>query len=284
MVGWFRSFLTHFPRLEEVRMPGEAKPTAEVNGVLWGTRAADWAALQEGQCRPVYEAVLERLSVGPGTVLLDAGCGAGMASQMAASRGARVTGLDASEALLAITRQRVPEGTFGCSDLETLTFADASFDVVTGFNSFQYAGNPGKALAEARRVTKPDGSVAIVTWGPPEGMPAAALVAALRPLLPAPPPGAPGPFALSNEEALRGFADSAGLKPESVFDVQSPFHYASLEDGVRGLGSSGVAARARNASSDEAVDRAHTEALGAFRQPDGSYYIPAVFRCLIARA
>jgi SAM-dependent methyltransferase len=284
MVGWFRSFLTHSLRLEEVRMPDEAKPTAEVNGVLWGTRPADWAALQEGQCRPVYEAVLERLSVGPGTVLLDAGCGAGMASQMAASRGARVTGLDASEALLAIARQRVPEGTFGSSDLETLSFADASFDVVTGFNSFQYAGNPGKALAEARRVTKPGGSVAIVTWGPPDGMPAAALVAALRPLLPAPPPGAPGPFALSNEEALRGFADSAGLKPESVFDVQSPFHYASLEDGVRGLGSSGVAARARNASSDEAVDRAHTEALGAFRQPDGSYHIPAVFRCLIARA
>jgi len=265
-------------------MPGEAKPTAEVNGVLWGTRSADWASLQEGQCRPVYEAVLERLNVGPATVLLDAGCGAGMAAQIAASRGARVTGLDASEALLAIARQRVPEGTFGCSDLETLEFVDASFDVVTGFNSFQYAGNPGKALAEARRVTKPGGSVAIMTWGPPEGMPAAALVAALRPLLPAPPPGAPGPFALSNEEALRGFADSAGLKPESVFDVQSPFHYASLEDGVRGLGSSGVAARARNASSDEAVDRAHTEALGAFRQPDGSYHIPAVFRCLIARA
>jgi SAM-dependent methyltransferase len=264
-------------------MPGEAKPTAEVNGVLWGTRSADWAQLQEGQCRPVYEAVLERLNVGPGTVLLDAGCGAGMASQMAASRGGQISGVDASEALLTIARQRVPEGTFGHSDLETLPFADASFDVVTGFNSFQYAGNPGKALAEARRVTKPGGSVAIVTWGPPEGMPAAALVAALRPLLPAPPPDAPGPFALSNEEALRGFADSAGLKPEDVFDVQSPFRYASLEDGVRGLGSSGVAARARNASSDEAVDRAHTEALGAFRQSDGSYHVPAVFRCLIAR-
>jgi len=265
-------------------MPGEAKPTAEVNGVLWGTRSADWASLQEGQCRPVYEAVLERLSVGPGTVLLDAGCGAGMASQMAASRGARVTGLDASEALLAIARQRVPEGTFGLSDLETLPFADKSFDVVTGFNSFQYARNPGKALAEARRVTKPGGAVAIVTWGPPEGMPAAALVAALKPLLPAPPPGAPGPFALSNEEALRGFADSAGLKPEDIFDVQSPFQYASLDDGVRGLGSSGVAAKARNASSEEAVDRAHTDALAAFRQPDGSYHVPAVFRCLIARA
>ncbi len=189
-------------------MASESKPTAEVNGVLWGSRVDDWAALQEGQCRPVFEEVLERLKVAPGTILLEAGCGAGMASQIAASRGARVTGLDASEAMLAIARRRVPTGTFMTGELEALPFADASFDAVTGFNSFQYAGNPGKALAEARRVTKPGGTVAIATWGPPEGMQAASLVAALRPLLPAPPPGAPGPFALSNEAALRGFRRS----------------------------------------------------------------------------
>ncbi len=273
-----------FPTQLEVNMSGAANSTAKVNGSLWGARAKDWAELQEGQCRPVYEAVLERLSVGPGMALFDAGCGAGMSAEMAAARGAKVAGVDASEALLAISRQRVPAGRFVCGDLETIPFADASFDVVTGFNSFQYAGNPGKALAEARRVTKPGSAVAIVTWGPPDGMPAAALVAALRPLFPPPPPGAPGPFALSNEAALREFAESAGLMTEGVFDVTSPFSYASLEDGVRGLGSSGVAARARTASSEEAVDRAHAEALGAFRLADGSYRIQAVFRCLIARA
>jgi hypothetical protein len=114
-------------------------------------------------------------------------------------------------------------------------------------------------------------------------MPAATLVAALRPLLPAAPPGAPGPFALSNEAALRGFAASAGLEPETLFDVESPWSYATLEDGIRGLGSSGVAARARNASGDEAVDKSHAEALNTFRQMNGSYRIPATFRCLIAR-
>ncbi len=265
-------------------MSGDAKSTAEVNGKLWGARVDDWATLQEGQCKPVFEAVLERLKTGPGTILLDAGCGSGMASQIAASRGARVTGLDASEAMLAIARRRVPSGTFVAGDLETLPFADASFDAVTGFNSFQYAGNRGQALAEARRVIKAGGTVAITTWGPPEGMQAASLVAALKPLLPAPPPGAPGPFALSNEAALRGFAEAAGLQPESVFDVESTWTYASLEDALRGLASSGVAARARDSSSEEAVDRAHKEALGAFRRPDGSYRIQAVFRSLIARA
>ena len=42
-------------------MSSESKPTAEVNGVLWGSRVDDWAALQEGQCRPVFEEVLVKL-------------------------------------------------------------------------------------------------------------------------------------------------------------------------------------------------------------------------------
>ncbi len=40
--------------------------------------------------------------------LLDIGCGTGIFCEMAANRGARVSGLDASEHLLAIARERVP--------------------------------------------------------------------------------------------------------------------------------------------------------------------------------
>ena len=80
-----------------------------------------------------------------------------------------------------------------------------------------------------------------MTWGVPEGMQAAALVGALRPLLPPPPPGAPGPFALSNEATLRAFAASAGLTPIEVFDVDSPWAYPDETTAVRGLNSSGAA-------------------------------------------
>jgi ubiquinone/menaquinone biosynthesis C-methylase UbiE len=129
--------------------------------------------------RPVYDAVFERTGIGPGTRYLDLGCGAGMAAQVAAGRGAKVSGLDAAEALLAIARDRVPEGDFHHGDLEDLPFEDESFDVVTGFNSIQYAGNPVVALREARRVVRAYGAVAVVTWGDPVGMEAAALVTAL---------------------------------------------------------------------------------------------------------
>lgn len=44
-----------------------------------------------------------------------------------------------------------------------MPFPDHAFDLVTGFNSFQFAGNPAIALAEARRVAKPGAHVAIMT-------------------------------------------------------------------------------------------------------------------------
>lgn len=111
--------------------------------------------------------------------------------------------IDASEALLAIARERTPSGDFRVSEIEELPFADSSFDVVTGFNSFQYAANVGAALQQACRVVRSKGAVLMLAWGPPDGMPAASVVAALRPLTPPPAPGAPGPFALSGESALR---------------------------------------------------------------------------------
>jgi SAM-dependent methyltransferase len=264
-------------------MNSQLKPqTSTINGRLWEARARDWAGLQEGMVRPVYEAVLRRTGMKAGTRYLDVGCGAGMAAQMASALGAQVAGIDASEALLTIARERTPSGDFRIGDLEALPFTERSFDVVTGFNSFQYAGNPGEALAEARRVAMPDGKLVVITWGQPDGMPAASLVAALRPLMPPPPPGAPGPFALSDEAALRKFAEDAGLRPIEVFDVAGPFHYPELETGVRALNSAGVAARAMENSSEEAVSQAHRDALVPFRQADGTYRVAATFRCLLA--
>lgn len=266
-------------------MPTERKPrTAEINGRLWGARARDWADIQEGNFRPVYLAAFDRVGLRSGAAYLDAGCGAGMAAQIAVERGALVTGFDAAENLLDIARKRVPNGAFHNSDLESLPFRDHTFDLVTGFNSFQYAGNPNLALAESKRVAKPGASVVIMTWGKPEGMEAASLLAALRPLLPPPPPGAPGPFALSDESAIRAFATSAGLPPTEVFDVDSPWEYPDLATALNGLKSAGVAVRAIESSSEEAVDSAHSNALAPFRQSDGSYRVGATFRCLVARA
>lgn len=258
--------------------------TAGVNGPLWGAAAADWSEIQEGQFRPGYEAVLEHCGVGPGTDYLDAGCGSGMAAALAASRGAKVHGFDAAEALLAIAQRRVPAGVFHMADLEAVPFEAASFDVVTGFNAFQFAGDPVRALSEARRVARPGGRVVVMTWGDPEGMEAAAIVGALRPLLPPPPPGAAGPFALSDKDRLRAFAEAAGLVAEDIVDVQSDWAYPDEATALRGVGASGVATRAKGLIGAEAVDAAHRAAMAPFLREDGSFRIGASCRFLVARA
>ncbi len=259
------------------------KPHTSVqNGRLWGARAQDWATIQEGQFAAAYHAVFDACGVGGDTRYCDVGCGSGMAAQLASQRGAAVSGLDAAEGLLAIARARVPAGDFQLGDLEAPPFADGQFDLVTGFNSFQFAADPVRALAEAKRMAKPTGRVVVMTWGTPEGMPAAALVAALKPLLPPPPPGAPGPFALSEAQALRTLAQRAGLQPLEIADVTCHWVYPDLATALRGLGSSGVAVKAAQASSQETVDEAHAAALAPFRQPQGGYRVGASFRWLLA--
>lgn len=261
----------------------ELKPrTSEINGRLWGTRAREWAAIQEPQFKPLYTAVFDRTAVKNGTRYLDIGCGAGLAAQMAAARGAKVSAVDAAEGLLAIARERLPSGDVRHGDIEELPFADAEFDVVTGFNSFQYAGNPSVALREGRRVAKAGGKIVIVTWGDPEGMEAVAVITSLKAVMPPPPPGTPGPFALSDETALRQFAKDAGLKPVEVFDVDNPFLFPDEETALRGWISSGVAARAMEYAGERAVRDTQAKAIAPFRQPDGSYRIGASFRCLVA--
>jgi SAM-dependent methyltransferase len=262
----------------------ESQRTSDVNGRLWGARARDWAEVQEPQFGAGYDSVLARVGVATGTRLLDVGCGAGMAAMRAAGLGASVAGIDAAPQLLDIARVRVPQGDFRESDLEDLPFAEASFDVVTGFNAFQFAGNPVRALVEARRVTRSGGLVAIMTWGRPEGMEAASLVAALRPLLPPPPPDAPGPFALSDPDRLTAFAVKAGLSPRDVIEGETHWTYPDLTTALRGLNSSGVAIRAAGLAGEDAVSAAHAAAIAPFRKPDGSFRIGARYMALLATA
>lgn len=256
--------------------------SARTNGRLWGAHARDWADVQEGQFAAAYHAVFERVAVGPSTRHLDAGCGAGMAAALSAELGAAVAGVDAAPALLEIARERTPDGDFRHGDIEELPFDDDSFDLVTGFNAFQFAADAARALREAARVTRCGGSVVVMTWGEPAGMEAASLVAAMKSLMPPAPPGAPGPFALSDEAALRGFVQAGGLTPVAVFDVETPWAYPDLATALRGFSAAGVAVRAVEHVGEAAFAEAIGAAFAPFRQADGSYRIGARARCLIA--
>lgn len=97
--------------------------------------------------------------------ILDAGCGPGSITKSLAElvpRG-RVVGIDSSEDVVKVASK--PEGlpsncTFQVADLESLPFADDTFDVVQTSQVLVHIPNRIHAFKELRRVCKPGGFVA----------------------------------------------------------------------------------------------------------------------------
>jgi SAM-dependent methyltransferase len=112
----------------------------------------------------------ERLGVGPGTRLLDVGCGAGQLAILAARRGAEVTGCDIATNWLEQARDRAAaEGlaiTFEAGDAEALPYADGQFEVVASLIGAMFAARPELVAAELTRVCRPGGTIAMANWSP----------------------------------------------------------------------------------------------------------------------
>jgi SAM-dependent methyltransferase len=155
--------------------------SATVQGELWSSDPRGWAEAAEGRIRPLYEHVLERLHLLPGTRLLDAGCGSGLFAELAAQGGADVIGLDVAPGLVECARRRRPAAGYVVEDLERMPFGDGAFDVVTAFNSVLYAADPRRALAEIARVTTPSGRAVVTVGAGPEQAESAALIDPLAP-------------------------------------------------------------------------------------------------------
>ena len=256
--------------------------TAELQGRLWSVNATNWAELQEPYVEPAFRAGLDAVGVGEGTRLLDIGCGAGLALRFAADRGGDVTGLDASPALREIARHRVPGAQMIQGELQSLPFGDDAFDAVTGFNSFQYAADPVAALREAKRVTAPGGRILALVWSPAEMCELAPHLQSLGALMPPPPPGAPGPFALCGRDALEEFFAGCGLEVAEIADVMCTFAYPDTQTAIAALSSAGPVVRIAEHAGEEAV-RLDIEAfLQRHVRADGTYAIRNPFRYAVS--
>jgi SAM-dependent methyltransferase len=248
--------------------------SAAIQGPLWGACAEDWAQIQEQTTLPLLGAALDAAHVTTGTRLLDAGCGAGLASLLASLRGATASAIDASAFQLAIARRRLPDADIREADLEDLPFDDSSFDAVIAVNSVFYAASPPAALRELVRVVRPGGRVVVTSWGRAEQCEYAAVIRAMGALMPPPPPGAPpgGPFALSEPGVIEAMLTTAGLEVAERIETACPFSFSSAAEAKRGQVSSGVAQRAIQQSGESPVlavfddfDRAHTLQDGSIR-------------------
>jgi ubiquinone/menaquinone biosynthesis C-methylase UbiE len=104
-----------------------------------------------------------------GRHVLEVGCGAGPLTAWMVERGAAVTAMDVSPAMLQLAKERVGDrATFLVADLaEPLSFAgDATFDLVVASLVLHYVRDWEAPLREFRRALKPDGAVVLSTHHP----------------------------------------------------------------------------------------------------------------------
>jgi SAM-dependent methyltransferase len=252
-------------------------------GRLWGSRARDWAVNEEQQL-PTYEEAIRRVGLWQGQRVLEVGCGTGVFLRLAADLGAQVVGVDSSEALLELARERVAEADLRFADMEALPFDDDSFDLVAGFNAFFFAVDMVAALREAGRVAKPGAPVVIQVWGRHDRCDLEAMKAVIRPFFPPRPPDAPPEPDLSAPAVLERIASAAGLTPASTFDVSWAYEFADGEElGRAMLAPAGIADLVGPAREAE-VQRQIVEALAQFRTPGGGYRLENEFHFVVASA
>lgn len=255
--------------------------SSKIQGELWGKAPHDWANLQEPMHIPLFEAMLMAMEVGQGTRLLDAGCGGGGASVLAAERGAQVSGLDAAEPLVNIAQTRVPNGHFRVGDIEELPYEDDSFDAIIAANSIQYTMDRVAVLREFRRVCASGGRISVGLWSAPDKVEYRVVPKAVRDTLPEPPPGK-GPFELSEPGILEGLIEQAGLKVLDIGEVACPFLYPNFEILWQANISAGPLQGALRTVSEEALKESLRNATKPYQNGNGSIRFENQFRYIVA--
>ena len=257
--------------------------SAARSGAAWGARARDWSET-EAQQVPTYEEAIRRAGIAAGQAVLDVGCGSGVFLRVAADHGATVCGLDASEGLLEIARERVPEADLCSGDLQRLPYVDDCFDAVCGFNAFFFAEDMVAALREAGRVAKPGAPVVIQVWGRPEAFDLRLMKEVIARFVPPRPAGRLDPTTLWEPGALEALATEAGLVPDRSFDLTWAYEYVDEAEVTRGMMSAGGFGAIVGGDQQDAARDAIVDALAVCRTPGGGYRVENEWHYLIARA
>ncbi|MGM8216048.1 class I SAM-dependent methyltransferase [Bacillaceae bacterium W0354] len=139
----------------------------------WDERASSWNAnseeMWENGSRKTIIPFFER-HVPKGSTVLDIGCGDGYGSYKLWRIGYHVTGVDISDEMIALCRERktieMDQLAFLQADMLNLPFKNESFDSVMAINSLEWAEVPAEAIKHIISKVKPGGYLCVGVLGP----------------------------------------------------------------------------------------------------------------------
>ncbi|MFD0070506.1 class I SAM-dependent methyltransferase, partial [Streptomyces sp. NPDC127574] len=132
----------------------------ESERLKWAGRGGAYSGSFAKLCAHPVPQLLDAAEVGPGTRMLDVGTGPGTVAAAGCARGATVSAVDAEPTMVELAVQSAPAADVRVATLPELPFADAEFDAIVANFVLNHVGRPKVALAELRRVVKPDGWIA----------------------------------------------------------------------------------------------------------------------------
>src|SRR3954471_2464544 len=194
--------------------------------IAWGS--GDYAMIGT-TLQIVGEMLCEAVDLRSNHRVLDVAAGNGNATLAAARRFAYVVSTDYVGSLLERGRERARAErlpvVFQEEDAESLSFPDASFDVVLSTFGVMFTPNQEQAAAELQRVCRPGGRIGLASWTP--GGFVGQMLQTVSRYMP-PPPGVPSPLAWGTEARINQLLSQA-----SSIDLQYRqfvFRYRSAQD------------------------------------------------------
>jgi SAM-dependent methyltransferase len=187
-------------------------------GEYWATHQARFDAT----IRPYHADLMAAVGIAPGERVLDVGCGNGMTSRdaaRAAGPGGEVLAVDLSGPMLARAAQQAKDDGLGNirfeqADAQVYPFDAGAFDAAMSRFGVMFFADPVAAFTNIGSALRSGGRLAMLVWGPVaenEWITALREALAVGRDLPAPPPGAPSPFAMADTDFTRRILTDAGL-------------------------------------------------------------------------
>jgi SAM-dependent methyltransferase len=212
---------------------GQARAWDGDEGAYW----ADHARHFDRAVAAYHGTFMAACGIAPGERVLDIGCGTGQTTRDAARAAGpgQALGLDLSARMIELARrlaasQDIGNASFEQADAQIYPFPAGSADVAISRTGTMFFADPAAAFANIGRALRPGGRLVMLVWqgpGPNEWIRELGGALAAGRDLPAPPSGAPGPFALADPGRARTLLASAGFSDVDVDALHEPMWFGS---------------------------------------------------------